>query len=306
MPIPAEYNFIRYLAAKKSADDRALNHQVREALRRTLAGRACTESLRVLEVGCGIGTMVERLVDWGFLREAHYTGLDLDAENIAAARRRLRLFAARKGFGVQEEDSRLKLTGPQASLGLAFEACEVLSFAARQAGRTSWDLLLAHAFLDLVDLDEVLPPLLGLLTSGGWFYFTLNFDGATVFYPANDLDRQIAHLYHRTMGRGRPGGGLSDGSTTGRRLFGALRGAGAEVLAAGSSDWVVFPQGGCYPEDEAYFLHFILHTIQEALADHPDLDRQAFGTWINERHAQVEAGELVYLAHQLDFFGRVL
>jgi len=37
-----------------------------------------------------------------------------------------------------------------------------------------------------------------------------------------------------------------------------------DILDAGSSDWVIFagPQG--YPSDEAYFLHFIIHTIGTA------------------------------------------
>ena len=41
--------------------------------------------LRVLEVGCGIGTMVERLLDWGLLVRAAYTGIDVEAEFIRAA-----------------------------------------------------------------------------------------------------------------------------------------------------------------------------------------------------------------------------
>jgi hypothetical protein len=61
------------------------------------------------------------------------------------------------------------------------------------------------------------------------------------------------------------------------------------------------PEG--YPADEAYFLHFILHTIYTALAGHPQLDAERFATWITERHTQVEQGTLVYIAHQLDFLG---
>jgi hypothetical protein len=33
------------------------------------------------------------------------------------------------------------------------------------------------------------------------------------------------------------------------------------------------------------------------------LDPVRFEAWIAERHAQIERGELVYIAHQLDFFG---
>jgi len=63
------------------------------------------------------------------------------------------------------------------------------------------------------------------------------------------------------------------------------------------------PEG--YPGDEEFFMHFIVHTIGSALEDHPGLDRKKFSEWIETRHAQVEQGRLVYIAHQLDFLGRV-
>jgi hypothetical protein len=52
-------------------------------------------------------------------------------------------------------------------------------------------------------------------------------------------------------------------------------------------------------------LHFIIHTIGTALRGHPDLDPVRLPSWIAQRHAQIEAGSLVYIAHQLDFLGRM-
>ena len=37
----------------------------------------------------------------------------------------------------------------------------------------------------------------------------------------------------------------------------------------------------------------------------PDLDASAFDLWIQERLAQVDLGKLLYIAHQMDFLGRV-
>src|SRR6185437_5951935 len=93
-------------------------------------------------------------------------------------------------------------------------------------------------------------------------------------------------------------------SKTGRRLFGHLARAGVEVLAAGSSDWVVFPQQGRYPGDEAYFLHHIVDTIRQSLSVRPEVDQRALAAWIALRQQQIDQGLLVYLAHQLDFLGR--
>jgi hypothetical protein len=136
------------------------------------------------------------------------------------------------------------------------------------------------------------------------FYFTINYDGLTILEPVidGDFDRLVLSLYDSTMKeRSREGIQFGD-HQTGRHLFEYITEAGGKVLAAGGSDWVVFPGTGGYPGDEAYFLHFIIETIYQALKDHPQLDQRRFLKWINNRHDQVERQELVYVAHQMDFF----
>ena len=62
---------------------------------------------------------------------------------------------------------------------------------------------------------------------------------------------------------------------------------------------------GNYPADEAYFLRSILNTIQNALRSRQDrVERTDLADWLAERGRQLAAGELVYIAHQLDFVGR--
>jgi hypothetical protein len=178
---------------------------------------------------------------------------------------------------------------------------------AQHSGQQRWDLLIAHAVLDLTDVVATLPKLFGLLAPGGLFYFSINFDGVTVLQPTIDavFEAKIERLYHQTMDERVINGRLSGDSQTGRHLFHQLREAGSTILAAGGSDWVVFSgENGAYPADEAYFLHCIIHTLHGALAGHPELDTVAFDQWIAQRHTQVETGELVYIAHQLDFLGR--
>jgi hypothetical protein len=60
-----------------------------------------------------------------------------------------------------------------------------------------------------------------------------------------------------------------------------------------------------YPADEKYFLHYVLETINQAVVSHPDLDKGKFQFWLTRRRAQIEAGELIFLAHQLDLCGRL-
>ena len=77
-PTPDSYNsFQRYLAAKVTVDDRALNRPVWERLVAALpVSEALGRPLQVLEVGAGIGTMVERLLAWLPPRGLAYTALD--------------------------------------------------------------------------------------------------------------------------------------------------------------------------------------------------------------------------------------
>jgi hypothetical protein len=146
-------------------------------------------------------------------------------------------------------------------------------------------------------MPESLPKLFSLTKDMAWL--TVNFDGVTSLEPPVDavLDEKIERLYHRTMDT-RPTGG---DSKSGRHLFGHLRSAGATILAAGASDWVVNALDGKYPEEEAYFLNFILHFFEESLTGHPELDASTFSKWLAKRRGQVQRGELVYIAHQMDF-----
>jgi SAM-dependent methyltransferase len=306
MTVPSEFSFLRYLAAKKGVDDRALNRNVRETLTGYLLERRGTSPCRVLEVGCGIGAMLERLLDWGVFSEAAYRGIDINPEIIGAARLRLPRYAAARGADLTIEAGRFMFQKERQSVRVDFEAVDLFHFLAREPGRR-WDLLLAHAFLDLVDLSATLPDLLALLDSRGLCYFTLNFDGATIFEPTLDpeLDRQIERLYHRTMDDRRINGRLSGDSLTGRRLLGRLQAMGVQILAAGSSDWLVFAGDNGYAEDEAYFLHFIIHTVGQALQGHPEIDPARLEDWLHRRHGQIDRGELIYIAHQLDVLGQV-
>jgi hypothetical protein len=74
-----------------------------------------------------------------------------------------------------------------------------------------------------------------------------------------------------------------------------------EILSAGASDWVVHTTHGEYPADEKYFLHFVLSFFESSLKAHAELDPAEFENWLAKRRAQIECGELVYIAHQMDF-----
>lgn len=285
---PLAYDFARYLAAKRTVDDRALNAHVWATMAAAVQRRAAaTGSLNILEIGAGIGTMVERAAAWALCPAVavEYTAIDAEPANIAVARARL--------------------TDPPDGWDVRLETADLFAFVTRPSTLHRYDLIIAHAFLDLVDIPRTLPLLRQMLAGDGLFYFTINFDGATILQPVIDpiFDEQVESAYHQTMDERMIDGRKSGDSRSGRHLFGHLAAAGFDLRAAGASDWVVHAVDGLYPADEAYFLHFIVDTMYGALRGAGDLDAAQLADWIETRHRQIEAGELVYIAHQLDFFG---
>lgn len=282
-----EYSFTRYLAAKRAVDDAALNRHVYSALVERLKPLG---ALSVLEVGCGTGTMLQRLSEWGFFAGhagSSWLGIDNEAQNITVA----------------------QALAPLPGVTARWRVADLFDFAAASAAH--YDLIVANAVLDLLELDKALPALHGLLVPGGLLWLTINFDGLTLLDPVLDpaLDALIERRYHATMDERRlPGdseGGHSGDSRTGRRLFSALPRHSLTILAAGSSDWVVHPGGsGGYPGDTAYFLHHMLHFFEISLAGDPALDPNLLAQWLTMRHMQIERAELVFITHQLDFLAQ--
>lgn len=263
------------------------------------------DPLRIVEAGAGIGTMVERLLSRGTLTYAIYDFVEINQEAVETAGLRLRAWAASHDWlaaGVGNEA--LLLTRQDRRVEVRFHTQDIDTYAqARPPGGA--DLLLAHAFLDLVDWRRSAPAWLRLLRPGGVFYFTLNFDGVTAFLPVWEpaFDERLMDAYHRTMDERLPLSTPSGGRYTGRHLLEQLPQMGTEILDAGPSDWLVRPERGIYPADEAYFLHFLVETVHRAVTSEEGIKSDQLASWVAERHAQIERGELVYLAHQWDVAG---
>lgn len=298
-----ENDFIKYLESKKTVDDRALNLRVWNEMGRAVSDQKLTRPLEVLELGGGVGTMFVRLLEHGVLPDCTYTLVDLSEENVDRAARYIRSWSQAQGYQVSEEAGNMILEDGQHSFRVRLAAADLFDFLALQDQQ--WDLLIAHALLDLLNLSSTLPKFFGALRPGGYFYFTINYDGEMVFEPPLDpeLDERLLRMYNQTMDERMTDGSPSGHSRTGRQLFAYLREIGAEVLAAGSSDWVVFPGKDGYQAAEGYFLHFIINTIHQALTDYPGIKPDDLTWWVSERHKQIEEGVLICQAHQLDFFG---
>src|SRR5262249_19419717 len=157
MSMPHTYSFARYLSAKKSVDDRALNRHVWQSLVAALPRATPERPLQILEVGAGLGALVERLCTGGVLTCATYTAIDLEPALITETRRRLPQWAAAQGWQVhQDSQEQIHMQRPGQGISVATEAIDLGHFVAREQGQRAWDLLIAQAVLDLVDVPSTL------------------------------------------------------------------------------------------------------------------------------------------------------
>lgn len=292
--------FQRYLRAKRTVDDRALDRRLIRELRDALAERAAggDEPLRVLEVGAGIGTMVTRFVEWDVLPagEIRYTAVDIQSENVAGLSEYIRNWADDRAVSVSDGDT-LSIEGPDRRVEIETAVAEAFEYAERTD--TAYDLVVGAALLDILDRTRI-ETLLATLDVGGLYYFPITFDGGTRFLPSHPADRTIERHYHDHMNAKADGSSRAGGDVLAR----LHQIEGVSVDAAGS-DWVVTPNDATYPADEAYFLRFILETVETAVREITDGECPELDGWLGCRRAQVEAGELLYVTHQLDLFGRV-
>jgi SAM-dependent methyltransferase len=294
-------DFVRYLTAKGSVDDRALHPRVWSTFAGQFGPGTAESPLQVLEAGAGIGTMLTRLLERGLLNHADYDAVEADANLAAPAQAHVRRWAESHEWDVVVSGDTLQLGREGRQARLRWHTSDIRAYRGDPA-----DVLIAHAFLDLVDLAQVVPAMLQGLKHQGVFFFSLTFDGLTGFVPEEPgpFEDTLIQAYHRTMDRRLVHGVPSGHSRSGRRLLGLLPRVGAALLDAGPSDWLVLPHDGRYPGDEAYFLHFIVETMQGAVRGDPELDAGLLEAWVSKRHAQIERGELVLMAHQWDVVGK--
>jgi SAM-dependent methyltransferase len=302
------YSFQRYLAAKQSIDDRCLNRTVLEGLGAVLPAGYEQQRLRVLELGSGIGTMLTRLIERRLVSGGIYTAVDSDRRNLTETRRHLAAWAHQHGGKIRAGNkTALQLASGNVCLDVRLHRAEALEYCNRPELNQAYDLVIASAFMDLVDIHTLLPRLCRLLGTNGLLYLALNFDGETVILPEidPDQDRCILETYHESMDRTTAAGRPVGGRYTGRKLLALLRQAETDILAAGSSDWIVWPGADGYTRDEAYFLHFIMHTIDLELRGNPAIAGDVLEKWIRRRHRQIARGEMTFIAKQLDCLARI-
>ncbi len=296
------FDYVNYLDVKKSIDDKSLNQAVWDSFARCLlAQNKLKRSLKIMEIGAGIGTMIERLLDASLLKQCHYIALEPEAPFKEAAKARLISWADSKGMTFAINTEGLWLLGNNQSdnnedLHVTIEWIEAeADKIAELFEDESLDFILSHAVIDLLPVPVLMPVILSKLKQQGGFYFSINFSGQTCFSPGHKDDHDIADSYHQDMDARFPGMDWQP-SMTGEALPEWLENYGCRKVIKGGSDWSLSAIN--LDSRDALFIKNILDTIAKALKAKPGLDG-----WLAERYGQLEQKKLEIKISNCDCFG---
>ena len=290
--------YARYLEAKRTVDERAINQHVWRRFIEQLNATKNDHTLRILEIGAGTGSTFLKVLDNLSHQDIIYRVVDLEGEHIDALFYKLKRWAEYEGGDIKEDAEGVVVNMPGRSIEVRASVCDIVHFLQSRTVSHLYDVVIGQAILDLFDIRNLLSLLSKALRDGGLYYFSINFDGVTAFLPEynNEVDSLVEKIYHDSMK-----GERRDGSQSGRRVLVELMRLGAKIIQAGSSDWIVHPsENGGYIEDEEYFLIEILNFVKKELDASLDIESHAAEQWFTHRKKQVENGGLVFIAHQLD------
>ncbi len=294
-------SFVDYLKAKFALDERSLNREVRavfvDALR-SLSHIDC------LDVGSGTCATLRRLLNHGLTTPLSLTALDRDAGL---------LDVARQDAAAWLHDLRLEpRTDREGALRTDGEPLTTIHFAAGELKdhlpQRSYNVITAHAFLDITPLPQALQSFAAWLQPGGYVYASGNYDGDTLLLPVyGDADFEAALLgyYNQSMEQRLVDGQTTGGAYCGRRLHALLPNYGFNLLAYGSSDWSITPLRDAYRDGDAICLTALLEMIRAqgqtgGLFEQDQLDR-----WCDDRLRLLRQRRLGLIIHQLDFLARL-
>jgi SAM-dependent methyltransferase len=295
-------SFQTYLEQKRPIDERSFDPDVwREARRRLLT----TDLVRVLDVGTGTGTMARRLMaawdaDGAETATFRLTGVDLEERSLAEARARTKGLLERLGYGIAlcGHGGKGRRTGR--TVFYEYEQLDALSLGSLGA---RFDLVTAHAVLDLLPLDAALQAVVAVLAPRGALYTTINYDGSTQFLPSSSnptFERELLAWYNKTMDDRRVGGMVTGGSRCGSNMIAAAERAGLKVAVVGSSDWHVKPGSNGYLESEHGLLKSLVWMVYVEGRRSPHWECRLVDHWLAERMAQIENGVLALRVVQTD------
>jgi SAM-dependent methyltransferase len=291
--------FADFLQAKFALDERSLNREVRAAF---LGALRSLPQIQCLDVGAGTCATARRLLNSELTTPLALTALDRDPGLLDIARQEAEGWLHALGLEPRVEAGAI-LTQGERLTAIRFAVDEVKD---HQPDRL-YNVITAHAFLDLAPLPQALRLFAAWLQPGGYLYASTNYDGNTALarvYDDADFEARLLDHYNHTMEQRRVDGQATGGAYCGRRLHELLPEFGFDILAHGSSDWNIAPVLGEYRDGDAVCLKALLEMIygegrRSGLFCQDQLDR-----WHEDRLRLLQRRRLGLTIRQLDVLAR--
>ena len=291
--------FAEYLEAKFALDERSLNREVRTAFLDALRG---LPRIECLDVGAGTGATFRRLLQSGLTTPLSLTALDRDRGLLDIARQDAEGRLRALGVEPREEDGAIQTQGERLA-AMHFAAGELKE---HRPGRL-YNVITAHAFLDLSPLPQALRQFAAWLQPGGYLYASINYDGDTALtppYQGSTLEATLLGHYNESMELRRVDGQATGGAYCGRRLQALLPEHAFDIVACGRSDWNIRPFEGEYRDSDAICLKALLEFIggegrRSKLFEADQIDR-----WRDDRLRSLQQRRLGMRISHLDLLAR--
>ena len=300
-------SFQDYLNAKYSIDSKSINSDAESMFLTRLETRA---SPRILDVGCGTGAVARRLVEFaGVVGDLRYIGLDSDSESVEAAYVHCTAWLGRNGFTIAQNGvgnaRSISAIAPGRSFELRFIRGDLFT-PNPDIPTECFDVVTAHALLDILPLRSTVEILASYLKPDGMLYSAINYDGRTTFLPEyerTDFERLLLETYDRSMDDRCMNGEPVGGSRTGTLLYDVFERAGLSIIGCGSSDWSLFPFSGRFSKDERVLTQAIVEMIAEEGTRHESIETSLLDSWYRRRIREVADDRLSLIVHQTDMLG---
>jgi SAM-dependent methyltransferase len=296
---PAGIDFADYLEAKAALDERSLNAGVL---------RACIDHIRLhqpllrwLDAGTGTGAMVRRLLRSGIPASLSITALDRDPNLLEAASAKLAAQLERDDYRTRRDHRSIAAQNARQRITIDLPCGDLLHLASD--ARMQFDLITAHALIDVVPLQSAVARIQNWLAPGGLFYATLTYDGDTRLFPSYadpEFETTLLAHYDASMEQRRVNGEATGGADAGRRLHAILSQTGFDMIACGRSDWNVTPCDGRYRDRDADVLRALLGYMRGEGEREPLIDRGKLARWHAARHAAIDRAELGIIVRHVD------
>lgn len=215
-----------WLDMRESADHRARNRDVLDAC---AAHLALHDHVRVVDLGCGLGSNLRALAPHLPARQS-WRLVDHDSLLLATARERLARWADK---AEEQEDGKLRLSGAGRMIDIEFAQADL----AHSAGHVlrDVDLVTAAALFDLVSEDWMRRFVAQVADLHTPFYTVLTYDGVESWFPPDPRDAEMLAAFHAHQARDK-GFGPSAGPRATAILMRLFEAHGYR-LSSGASPW---------------------------------------------------------------------